>query len=74
MNIYTLTGELVVDKLTETSPGRITWCGCNKNNVPVSTGIYYYVIQDKSGSTILKGKVLVLISDITFINKCESFF
>jgi hypothetical protein len=58
--IYTVSGELVLDPLTPDNTGLITWNGRNKNGVVVSTGTYYYVIRNGS-STLLAGKILVLI-------------
>ena len=62
MDIYTVSGELTVhlSEGNKGTPGEIDWDGHNTNNVMVSTGTYYYVIQG-NGSTLLKGKVLVLI-------------
>jgi len=59
MSYYTLSGEVVVSNLAETSPGYIDWDATNSKGQMVSSGIYYYVIQN--GSTILlKGKILIL--------------
>ncbi len=68
MSIYTIAGELVVKLSTGNCPPSLTvvnsanaicWDGKNKNQVLVSTGTYYYVIQN-SGSVLLTGKLLVL--------------
>jgi hypothetical protein len=63
MCIYSLTGELVVQ--VPASGEWIYWNGTNNYNVPVSSGIYYYVIQDKcpGGATLLKGKLLVIMTE-----------
>jgi hypothetical protein len=59
LGIYTLSGEQVLTPLSPDSQGWIKWKGINQNGVPVSSGIYYYVIKD--GSTVLlKGKLLIL--------------
>ncbi len=61
MSIYTVSGELVI-KLGQDPNypgGYIDWNGDNSKGVPVSAGIYYYVIQNNN-STLLSGKVLVL--------------
>ena len=58
MSIYTVSGELVV-KLGEDQPGYIDWNGKNTKGIPVSAGVYYYVIQNNN-SKLLSGKVLVL--------------
>jgi hypothetical protein len=65
MSIYTVSGELVVDKLRErpSGSGWIIWDGKNKYYAPVSSGIYYYVILDKGGSVLLKDKLLVIMSE-----------
>ena len=57
MSYYTLSGELVKN-LGETSPGYIDLDGKNTNGVPVSTGIYFYVIQNNN-KVLLTGKVLI---------------
>lgn len=59
MNIYTLSGELVIGPLNPDSNGYITWDGRNKNKVWVSNGIYYYVIKN-SGKILLSGKILYI--------------
>ncbi len=57
MSLYTLSGEMV-DQLTPNSSGYIYWYGANQNGVPVSAGVYYYVIKN-GNSTLLSGKLLV---------------
>ena len=60
MSIYTISGEVVVNPpLEPNGAGYIYWDGKNSNGVPVSAGIYYYLI--KSGNkTLLSGKILLL--------------
>jgi len=58
MSFYSVSGELV--RSVGESGGWIKWDGRNNNGAMVSTGTYYYVIQSNS-TTLLKGKVLVLI-------------
>jgi hypothetical protein len=60
MTIYTVSGELVIDPRSPDAAGYIYWNGRNKNGMMVSTGTYYYVIKNGS-STLLSGKLLVLI-------------
>jgi hypothetical protein len=57
--IYTLSGEQVITPLSPDIQGWIKWKGLNKNNVPVSSGIYYYVVSNGS-NILLKGKLLIL--------------
>ena len=66
VTIYTLSGEKVIEL---TSPTRNysmdrteTWNGQNEKRLPVSSGIYYYVIQ-KDDRVLNRGKILVLISN-----------
>ncbi len=66
VTIYTLSGEKVIDL---SSPTRIfsmdrteTWNGQNERGLPVSSGIYYYVIQ-KDDKVLYRGKILVVISE-----------
>lgn len=61
MRIFTISGELV-NELKETVPNEIDWPGTNSKGNMVSTGTYYYVIQDGSNKTLLTGKVLVIMS------------
>jgi hypothetical protein len=65
MSLYSLTGELVAHNIMEKpyGSGWIYWDGTNNYYVPVSSGIYYYVILDKGGSTLLKGKLLVIMTE-----------
>ena len=57
VSFYTLTGEHV-QKIVETN-GMALWNGRNRYGASVSSGIYYYVIEN--GETILlRGKILVL--------------
>ena len=65
MSIYTLTGELVREDIKEYpyGSGWILWDGTNNYYAPVSSGIYYYVILDSGGSVLLKGKLLVIMTE-----------
>jgi len=57
MDFYTVSGEL--SRHLESVNGFVDWDGTNMNFMPVSTGIYIYVI--KSGTTVLlSGKLLVV--------------
>lgn len=59
VGIYTLTGELV-NKVPESNHFAV-WDGKNQNGNPVSSGVYYYVIQ--KGDTVIKtGKLIVVNS------------
>jgi hypothetical protein len=59
VSFFTVSGEYV-QKL-QASEGMARWDGVNRYNVPASSGIYYYVIQD--GEKVLqKGKFLVIQS------------
>jgi hypothetical protein len=56
VDFYTLSGERVrrVDSMAQWA----SWDGRNENGVPVSSGIYYYVVQQ--GKQVLQaGKLLV---------------
>jgi hypothetical protein len=56
-NVYTLSGELVRQATPMNQMG--TWDGRNQNGVFVSSGIYYYVVQE--GNRVLQvGKLIVL--------------
>ncbi len=60
MKIYSISGELVITLGEDPAyPGYIDWDAKNNKGVPVSAGIYYYVIQNNN-STLLSGKVLIL--------------
>jgi sugar lactone lactonase YvrE len=68
MSIYTITGELVVSYCQncrstnifyDSATGTINWSGRNSQNFLVSTGVYFYVIQN-GGKTLLTGKLLVI--------------
>jgi hypothetical protein len=60
MSIYTISGEIVVNPpLQPDGTGLITWNGKNSNGVPVSSGIYYYLIKEGS-KTLASGKILLL--------------
>jgi hypothetical protein len=58
MDLYTVSGESVIH-LHEVD-GMILWDGRNKYGVKVSGGIYYYIIKN-GGSTLLSGKLLIII-------------
>jgi hypothetical protein len=58
MDLYTVSGESVIH-LHEVA-GMILWDGRNKYGVKVSGGIYYYIIKN-GGSTLLSGKLLIII-------------
>jgi len=54
---YTLSGELAAK--VESTGSLTTWRGHNQSDVPVSPGIYYYVVQQEQ--TVLQtGKLLVI--------------
>lgn len=62
VSIYTLSGEKVWENSQSAfqygGPFTAVWDGRNQNGVPVSLGVYYYVIQD--GTHVLqRGKFLV---------------
>ncbi|HVZ80520.1 MAG TPA: hypothetical protein VHE12_06900 [bacterium] len=59
MGIYTLSGEQVLPPMSPDGLGWIKWDGKNQNGVPVSAGIYYYVIT-KGSTVLLKGKLLIV--------------
>ncbi len=56
MLFYTLSGELVAD-IPEVN-NLVEWDGRNKSGKRVSTGVYFYVIQ-QGGKVHGKGKILV---------------
>jgi hypothetical protein len=61
--IYTLAGELVADSLLPgpTLPGleiKMYWDGRNKQGVPASPGLYYFVVT-RGGKAVAKGKFLI---------------
>ncbi len=58
VDFYTVSGELV-RHLTAQSSGDIYWDGTNKVYMPVSTGIYIYIVKNDAGAVILSGKVLL---------------
>jgi hypothetical protein len=68
MDIYTVSGELV-RHLQEgesfcslPSNGYIYWDGRNTPSIPVSTGIYIYVIKSSATTVLLSGKILLVRS------------
>ncbi len=46
MSIYTVPPCIGMAALSPDATGLITWKGINKNGRPVSSGIYYYIIQN----------------------------
>jgi hypothetical protein len=62
---YTYSGEKVIDIASPTriyTMGRTeTWNVQNEEGLPVSSGVYYYVIQ-KDAKVLNRGKILVVIS------------
>jgi hypothetical protein len=57
VDFYTLSGERAERITAMAQPA--TWDGRNENGVPVSSGVYYYVIQQ--GKQVLQvGKLLVI--------------
>jgi hypothetical protein len=57
VSLYTVSGERVFS--LPGSSGIVQWNGRNQNGVPVSSGIYFYVIQQ--GTKVLgEGKVLIV--------------
>lgn len=60
LKIYTLAGELVIEKEKEkVTNNYIKWNLKNKDNEQVASGIYIYFLRDPSGST-KRGKVGVI--------------
>jgi hypothetical protein len=63
VSIYTISGEKIwssdQSSFVYGSPFTGTWNGTNENGVPVSPGIYFYVIQS-GGKVTAKGKFLVV--------------
>jgi hypothetical protein len=59
VDFYTVSGELV-RHLSSQSSGNIYWDGTNKFYMPVSTGIYIYIVKNDAGAVILSGKVLLV--------------
>lgn len=65
VTIYTLSGEKVwstgQSSFQYGVPYTATWDGRNQNGVPVSPGVYFYVIQEGS-QAVQRGKFLVMAS------------
>lgn len=59
VDFYTVSGEIVQEIKAQTS-GNILWYGTNKVYMPVSTGIYIYIVKNEAGAVILSGKVLLV--------------
>jgi hypothetical protein len=69
MDIYTVSGELVrhleqggTFSCLLPSNGYIYWDGRNTPSIPVSTGIYIYVIKSNASAVLLSGKILLVRS------------
>jgi uncharacterized repeat protein (TIGR01451 family) len=60
MFIFSVSGELVWNSQPLQTAGEIDWYGKNNKDILVSTGTYYYVIQ-QNGKNLLVGKLLVLM-------------
>jgi hypothetical protein len=58
-DFYTVSGERV-QEIKSQSGGTIYWDGTNKVYMPVSTGIYIYIVKNSAGTVILSGKVLLV--------------
>ena len=58
VDFYTVSGELV-QEFTSLSSGTIEWPGTNKFFIPVSTGIYIYIVKN-NGQVLLSGKVFLV--------------
>lgn len=62
MSIFTVSGELAAGPLAPDGTGHIYWKGgLNNQGIRVSTGTYFYVIQQGNSSPLLTGKVLVVM-------------
>jgi|GEM_PF-1674789 len=59
LSIYTVSGELV--QQVQEAGGMAQWKGVNRFGSPVSTGIYFYVVQTSSGTVLRTGKFLVTL-------------
>ncbi len=59
VQIYTVSGENVISLSTQAG-SRVAWDGKNKRGQEVSTGIYYYVIINKSSKEIVTSKIFII--------------
>lgn len=60
IQIYTLTGELVWKKVTDTSSGKIQWDVRNMSGRDVASGGYFAVITDTAAGTKVVRKLAVI--------------
>jgi len=58
LSIYTVSGELVKTSMVDGN-GWILWDGRNRYGIPVSGGIYYYVVQS-GNNNLLTGTLLIV--------------
>ncbi len=58
ISIYTISGELVISMTSQTPV--VYWKGRNLFNSPVSSGVYYYVIESGSNNILKTGTIFVV--------------
>jgi hypothetical protein len=59
LRIFKLTGENIYDSQISSSNGKILWNVLDKNNNPVASGMYIYLISNDANQ-LAKGKIAVI--------------